>query len=364
MTKSRNYLNKEIDKFKRNGEIQKAIEFCQTILLKEPNRFDLHVRLGDLYMDWHLDVYQAKQYIDKITLSLVQFNQSGISAAQSSASAANTIIQNEKRKQQAYNETAQAAKSMNGIVQNGSFPKNFLVSELNGSTKEVENTFKKLSSIVSIEERLGDATNLKGFTVSLTNADGVVEKLRYHLNEAGDAFTYMGGSVNNTGVEKQINSINEKASKLQNTFEGLKSKYSDLNAANPIKEVSHISELETQYKRVSQAIEAVKNSNSATFSSMTSNAEKEIKTLQRMGEEFKRAETISMRMNGSDISSGLAQAQERFQKLKADSDAILEIRTKELKFIVATSYASISNELYKGYLALENYFVEISKYND
>lgn len=52
------------------------------------------------------------------------------------------------------------------------------------------------------------------------------------------------------------------------------------------------------------------------------------------------------------------------EKLKADSDAILEIRTKELKFIVATSYASISNELYKGYLALENYFIEISKYND
>lgn len=52
------------------------------------------------------------------------------------------------------------------------------------------------------------------------------------------------------------------------------------------------------------------------------------------------------------------------EKLKADSDAILEIRTKELKYIVATSYASISNELYKGYLALENYFIEISKYND
>lgn len=50
------------------------------------------------------------------------------------------------------------------------------------------------------------------------------------------------------------------------------------------------------------------------------------------------------------------------EKLRTDSDAILEIRTKELKFIVATSYASISNEIYRGYLALENYFVEISKY--
>ena len=52
------------------------------------------------------------------------------------------------------------------------------------------------------------------------------------------------------------------------------------------------------------------------------------------------------------------------EKLRNDADAILEIRTKELKYIVATSYASISNEIYKGYLALENYFIEISKYND
>ena len=52
------------------------------------------------------------------------------------------------------------------------------------------------------------------------------------------------------------------------------------------------------------------------------------------------------------------------EKLKKDADEILEIRTKELKFIVATSYANISNELYKGYLALENYFMEISKYGD
>lgn len=52
------------------------------------------------------------------------------------------------------------------------------------------------------------------------------------------------------------------------------------------------------------------------------------------------------------------------KNLKKDADMILEIRTKELKYIVATSYASISNEIYKGYLALENYFIEISKYND
>lgn len=52
------------------------------------------------------------------------------------------------------------------------------------------------------------------------------------------------------------------------------------------------------------------------------------------------------------------------EKLKKDSDMILEIRTRELKYIESNSYANISNEIYKGYIALEHYFEEISKYKD
>ncbi len=61
-------INKKIDKFKHKGEIQKAIEYCQSILLQEPSNPELNIKLGDLYMDWHLDVYQAKQYIDEAIL--------------------------------------------------------------------------------------------------------------------------------------------------------------------------------------------------------------------------------------------------------------------------------------------------------
>lgn len=49
-------------------------------------------------------------------------------------------------------------------------------------------------------------------------------------------------------------------------------------------------------------------------------------------------------------------------KLRSDADEILEIRTKELKFLSANHYVNLSNEIYRGYVALENYFVEISKY--
>lgn len=58
-------IEKTINKFTKKGEIQQAIEYCQGLLLKEPVNNNLHIRLGDLYLDWHLDIYQSKQYIDE-----------------------------------------------------------------------------------------------------------------------------------------------------------------------------------------------------------------------------------------------------------------------------------------------------------
>ena len=50
------------------------------------------------------------------------------------------------------------------------------------------------------------------------------------------------------------------------------------------------------------------------------------------------------------------------ENLKNDSDNILEIRAKELKYLAACRYTIISNEIYNGYMALEKYFEDISKY--
>lgn len=58
-------IEKEILKMTRSGKIQKAIELCQSRIISDPNNVKLYVKLGDLYMDWHLDVYQAKHYIDE-----------------------------------------------------------------------------------------------------------------------------------------------------------------------------------------------------------------------------------------------------------------------------------------------------------
>ena len=54
-----------IDKVYQSSGVQKAIEACQAALLNDPTNPKLHVRLGDLYMEWHLDISQAKSYIDE-----------------------------------------------------------------------------------------------------------------------------------------------------------------------------------------------------------------------------------------------------------------------------------------------------------
>ncbi len=50
------------------------------------------------------------------------------------------------------------------------------------------------------------------------------------------------------------------------------------------------------------------------------------------------------------------------ESLRKDADTILQIRAKELKYIVASRYSAITNEIYNGYKALERYFEEISKF--
>ena len=52
------------------------------------------------------------------------------------------------------------------------------------------------------------------------------------------------------------------------------------------------------------------------------------------------------------------------KKLKSDADAILQIRVKELKFLMGYKYTVVSNELSHGYMALEKYLETVSKYRN
>lgn len=237
-------------------------------------------------------------------------------AVQSSTESADTITKNEKKKQQAYGETAKAhaklKSEMDDIVQKGDFKKSFSASD---SVDDIKEYFKTLSATVSIKEKLDKGTGNEGFIVSLKNAVGVVEELRYKYNELNDTFEYVGGSVNDSGVKKQADVITAKAESLQIALEKAKASYSDMNSQNPIKEQSHISALEQQYNKVVNAINNVRSADNATFSSMVSNANKEKSVLDAMVTTFKKAENVSLDMKGNEFSSGLDIAKNKLEEL-------------------------------------------------
>ncbi len=58
-------LKKDIEKFQKSGNIQKAIETCQSAISEDNDNAELHIKLGDLYMEWHLDIHQVQQYADE-----------------------------------------------------------------------------------------------------------------------------------------------------------------------------------------------------------------------------------------------------------------------------------------------------------
>ena len=58
-------LEKKINKERQTGNVKNAIELCQIGLQEDPTNPDLHIRLGDLYMEWHLDIYNSCQYVDE-----------------------------------------------------------------------------------------------------------------------------------------------------------------------------------------------------------------------------------------------------------------------------------------------------------
>lgn len=316
-TKSKSNLNSQINGLARNlDKLKLYAEIDKNQVTQLQNQLkNLQVQLNNVTVsDAVINGLVAKinAGLQNVNISNVNIDNIGNQARQTGEKIAQQINQ-----------------GINSVVQKGSFEKIFTPDKngINGVAKDAEKYFKTLSNTVSVEERLGNKNNLEGFTVTLKNAEGVVEQLRYKYqelkNDAGEVtsrwFEYSGGSINDNGVIKQMNAISAKADSLQTKLDKLKANYSDVNASRPIKDSGNISALSQQYDKVTQAIENVRSADNATFSSMVSNAQREITTLESMVSQFRNAENVATQMKSVDISSGIAQAQERLAKLKANS---------------------------------------------
>ena len=271
-------------------------------------------RLSDV-----LDKLVANFDIVKNAFNVDTFNTGNVTSAmdkmeKESDDSTSAIVQNEKKKQDAYRETANVyekiLKSDSLVRENGRFEKIFESS--NQTAQEAKKHFQELladeKAIVSVSEQFDNKNVLQSFTVNVKRANGEVESLRYalkNLAEIGEEddwrFVYQGASTNDRSVEKQFDKHIKKANDLQIKLDKLKSGYSDKSSPKPIKDSEHIRALEVQYRKVEKAIEKVRNADNSTFSSMVSNAEKQKAVLENMIREYRNAENVATSLRSKDI---------------------------------------------------------------
>lgn len=116
-------------------------------------------------------------------------------------------------------------------------------------------------------------------------------------------------------AKKQSQAVNN----LTNQINQLNRAANDPNASRPITDTSHLSSLSNAYNDIISGIERMKNASSDSFTEEQNNVKTLISNYKSLVSEFRNAENIATQMKSTDISSGIAQAQERLGKLKANS---------------------------------------------
>lgn len=154
--------------------------------------------------------------------------------AQVSTATANTVVQNEQKKQQAYQQTANTQKKVaesESIIKSGANVTDFARS--NGAAREALEYFNKMleseNAVLSVSERFGKLNGLTSFTVNIKRATGEVESLRYSLENIGNkqnplyVFRNSGAELNNSGAVKQIKAVENAFASFTQKIEQFKS---------------------------------------------------------------------------------------------------------------------------------------------
>ena len=199
--------------------------------------------------------------------------------------------------------------------------------------------------------------------VKIKNGQQEVRTLTFELDKAGKAFYLIGGTSDNSGVEKFITSLQKAQDKIQSirtnlasSLKNIGTSYSDINGTKPIIDETHIKNLNVQYVRALRSIAQLKNADETTMASMKANAEKEIDSLKRMVKEYQNAEYAATSLRTKDLTTNKSiQTQEldRFinkisgskQIFNAMSSDIIQLKTSLNSISDATSFTKFLNEL-------------------
>ncbi len=156
---------------------------------------------------------------------------------QNAASTADTVVQNEGRKQQAYKQTADIQQQIianESIIKSGANMTMF--DNSNNAARQASQYFKELlqdeQALISVSERFDKSNQLTSFTVNVKRASGEVETLRYALENIGTkcaptyVFKNIGAELNNAQAIKQMQQMEKVITDYETKLNDFKTRYS------------------------------------------------------------------------------------------------------------------------------------------
>lgn len=145
--------------------------------------------------------------------------------------------------------------------------------------------------------------SLDKMVVSLKNGQQEARTLTFELDKAGKAFYLTGGTSDNSGIQKFIESTQKLQDKtkalrinLTSDLKSIRSAWQDVNGGKSVKSDENIAKLNQQYIKTAQAIRALHNADTTTMTSMKANADTQIDKLNQMVAQYHNAEKVATQL--------------------------------------------------------------------
>lgn len=227
-----------------------------------------------------------------------------------------------QKKLRSIEEVTKAQEKQNKVLKSASNFRDYIDSSLmtfsgneNGINEAIQ-AFKKFGEVSSssikyptMNARGGSSDLIKYFTIEVKSATGELQKFAYTWKNIGDEdnpnFVYMLSNVReaDAGIQKLITSqqkYNDKIKALQTSLtsdlQKIRSSWEDVNGGKSVKSDENINNLNQQYIKVEQSIEALKNADETTMASMKANVVAEISVLNQMVTQYHNAEKVATQL--------------------------------------------------------------------
>lgn len=200
------------------------------------------------------------------------------------------------------------------------------VEKLKQAIVTYKNEFDEIIKKVISWRQIGTTTNSKGEEQALY---GFVESAKQYSKSIDTA---------NKKTDSFVEKVKMAESDYQNTLAKIQSSINDANVSKPIKDDTHIQNLNSQIENVNTAITNLGNSSKSTFTDMKVEVEKQITLLQNMVKEYRNAETTATSLRAKDVGT-----------IKADYSGKLNALISKMK-----SAGAYTDSFKKGIEGLQN----------